>query len=157
VNLYDNPDEFTGKCWDTPEECEPCWLRMAHDPKTRQAYNLGDSIPEFYTASFYAFGDSPVPVQSAKNETGHTFPPEAEEHISLDVTYCRENSTPEKLRIGGNSICCLEPNFRENVRQSIGSDRRRDFEAAKDVCCSQLQDQTRGVDALRRLGCRFNS
>ena len=74
--------------------------------------------------------------------------------ISIDALYCHENElyTAEKIREGKNRLCCLEPKFKGNAKRLGGT---KNFQTARDECCIQYRDRTKGVDALRQIGCPF--
>ena len=77
-------------------------------------------------------------------------------YISIDATSCKDGNlyTPEKLVLGMNSNCCLQPNFRINAR-AVGTrlGRKKLFKSAKDTCCTLFSDRTGGVDALTQFDC----
>ena len=74
--------------------------------------------------------------------------------ISIDALYCHENElyTAEKIREGKNRLCCLEPKFKGNAKRLGGT---KNFQTARDECCFQYRERTKGVDALRQIGCLF--
>ena len=78
----------------------------------------------------------------------------ASESVSIDASYCYENKlyTAEKIREGKNRLCCLEPKFRGNAKRLGGT---KNFQTARDECCFQYRHRTKGVDALRQIGCLF--
>merc|ERR1712037_691855 len=85
-------------------------------------------------------------------------------HASFDVGDCRGRQaySPENIVKRSNIPCCLQPNFRVNtIKQVIkqgGSERngRRNFQKTRDVCCRLFEGQTRGLDALANIGCRYS-
>ena len=88
--------------------------------------------------------------ESEYNEEGSC----ASESVSIDASYCNENElyTAEKIREGKNRLCCLEPKFRGNAKRQGGD---QNFETARDECCRQYKDKTKGVDQLRQIGCPY--
>ena len=88
--------------------------------------------------------------ESEYNEEGSC----ASESVSIDASYCNENElyTAEKIREGKNRLCCLEPKFKGNAKRLGGTN---NFQTARDECCFQYRQRTKGVDALRQIGCPF--
>ena len=78
----------------------------------------------------------------------------ASQGVSIDLKYCVENElyTAEKIRQEPNQLCCLEPKFKGNARRQGGD---QNFETARDECCRQYKDKTKGVDQLKQIGCPY--
>ena len=80
-----------------------------------------------------------------------------EVNVSIDATFCKEQElyTPERLKIGRNSLCCLSgfQTFRENARAQGGGGAagRELFRSAGETCCDQFILQSSGTDALQKL------
>merc|ERR1712032_759082 len=86
-------------------------------------------------------------------------------HATIDMAYCTEQQaySPENIVKQSNILCCLQPNFRVNtIKQVIkqgGSERRgrRNFQKTRDACCRLFEGQTRGLEALANIGCRYSN
>ena len=78
----------------------------------------------------------------------------ASQGVSIDLKYCVENElyTAEKIREDPNQLCCLEPKFKGNAKRQGGD---QNFETARDECCLQYKDKTKGVDQLKQIGCPY--
>ena len=80
-----------------------------------------------------------------------------EVNVSIDATFCKEQElyTPERLKTGRNSLCCLSgfQTFRENARAQGGGGAagRELFRSASETCCDQFILQSSGTDALQKL------
>ena len=80
-----------------------------------------------------------------------------EVNVSIDATFCKEQElyTPERLKTGRNSLCCLSgfQTFRENARAQGGGGAagRELFRSASETCCDQFILQTSGTEALQKL------
>ena len=80
-----------------------------------------------------------------------------EVNVSIDATFCKEQElyTPERLKTGRNSLCCLSgfQTFRENARAQGGGGAagRELFRSARETCCDQFILQSSGTDALQKL------
>ena len=72
----------------------------------------------------------------------------ASQGVSIDLKYCVENElyTAEKIRQEPNQLCCLEPKFKGNAKRQGGD---QNFKTARDECCLQYKDKTKGVDQLK--------
>ena len=100
-------------------------------------------------------------VKDSAAEKGRNPPQPLDEddevNVSIDATFCKEQElyTPERLKIGRNSLCCLSgfQTFRENARAQGGGGAagRELFRSASETCCDQFILQTSGTEALQKL------
>ena len=76
-------------------------------------------------------------------------------HVSIDATYCKEQKlyTPEKLKKGRYSNCCLSPHFRTNAKAQGGGGEagRTLYQSARETCCKESSKTSDGTDALQGL------
>ena len=84
-------------------------------------------------------------------------------HATIDVSHCKATNaySPKNILKRQNLPCCLKPNFRANaINQVLRAGGRRkggraNFKKTRDICCNQYRRQTRGVDALKNIGCPY--
>jgi len=130
------PFWFTGTCWDTPEECDPCWMRMDR------------GRPIYHGTNFYGTYTYEEEEERKKISLMLLYEEEEEKKKGLR-DYCVDMYlNPEKFHIGNNKLCCMYPYIVQYIFES-GRMRKRD-RRAKEECCKIFSGQ---FTMLQHLHC----
>jgi len=108
------PFWFTGTCWDTPEECDPCWMRMDR------------GRPIFHRANF-----------DILTHEEHEKKLIEEKRKEIDSNCLDIYLNPEKFHIGNNKLCCMYPMVQSIFEFADFEQDRR----AREECCKIFSGQ----------------